>query len=312
MRDHPEIETQRLRLCPLTAEYATALHEIYSDTAVMHYWHTPPHQSLEQTWELIKSLIDGAARAWVLVPRDVPRDKETAAIGLIYFLSNSSTPGMGYILSSRQWRNGLMSEAITEIVRFGFESLRLDRIELWIHAGNVPSQRTAERNGFKRRGVFRQKFSYEPVSHETLVYGLRSDEWRSETAEGRRVRPIPAYSLIPLLAVPDVRAAAEFYRDKLGFNIDLLFGEPPTYASVSFSEWSVAGAHIAFSGADAPADAGGVTLYLNVGPDLDELYEMYRAAGVVVLETPATRPWGIREFSIEDCNGYILKFGTPA
>ena len=118
-----------------------------------------------------------------------------------------------------------------------------------------------------------------------------------------------------MLAVPDVRAAAEFYRDKLGFDINLLFGEPPSYATVSFSEWSVAGAHIAFSG-DAPAAAaaaaGGIVLYLNVGPDLDELYEMYRAAGVVVVEKPATRPWGIREFSIEDCNGYIVKFGTPA
>jgi ribosomal-protein-alanine N-acetyltransferase len=308
MRDHPEIDTQRLRLCPLTAEYATALHEIYSDTAVMHYWHTPPHQSLEQTRALIDSLIEGPARAWVLIPRF----EETAAIGLIYFLNSSPTPGMGYILSSRHWRNGLMSEAIGEIVRFGFESLRLDRIELWIHAVNVPSQRTAERNGFKRRGVFRQKFSYEPVSHETVVYGLRSDEWRSEAAERHRLRPIPAYSLIPVLAVPDVRAAAEFYRDKLGFNITLLFGEPPSYATVSLSEWSVAGAHIAFSGADVPAVAGGVTLYLNIGPDLDELYEMYRAAGVVVVEKPATRPWGIREFSIEDCNGYILKFGTPA
>jgi RimJ/RimL family protein N-acetyltransferase/uncharacterized glyoxalase superfamily protein PhnB len=307
MRDHPEIETRRLRLRPLTPDYATALYEIYSDLEVMHYWHTLPHQSVAETQALIASLIEGPARAWVLVPRD----EEAGAVGLSYFLNSSPTPGMGYILSARHWRKGLMSEAITEIVRFGFESLRLDGIEPWIHAGNVRSQRTAERNGFKRRGVFRQKFSHEPVSHETLVYGLRNDEWRFEAAEGRRVRPIPAYSLIPVLAVPDVRAAAEFYRDKLGFNITLLIGEPPSYATVSFSEWSVAGAHIAFSSADAPA-AAGIALYLNVGPDLDELYEMYRAAGVVMVEKPATRPWGIREFSIEDCNGYIVKFGTPA
>ena len=117
MRDHPEIETRRLRLRPLIPDYATALHEIYSDLEVMHYWHTPPHQSLEQTQALIASLIEGPARAWVLVPRD----EETAAIGLSYFLNSSPTPGMGYILSSRHWRNGLMSEAITEIVRFGFE-----------------------------------------------------------------------------------------------------------------------------------------------------------------------------------------------
>jgi hypothetical protein len=96
----------------------------------MHYCHTPPHQSLEETWALITSLIEGPVRAWVFVPRF----KETAAIGLIYFLNNSPTPSMGYILSSRYWRNSLMSGAVKEIVRFGFETLQLDRIELWIHA----------------------------------------------------------------------------------------------------------------------------------------------------------------------------------
>jgi ribosomal-protein-alanine N-acetyltransferase len=308
MRDHPEIETERLRLRPLTPEYAEALHEIYSDTEVMNYWHSSPHQSPEQTRTLIASLIEGPALAWVLVPRF----EETAAIGLIYFLNASATPGMGYILGSRYWRNSLMSEAIRAVVRFGFESRLLERIELWIHIQNSPSQRIAERNGFKRRGVFRQKFPHEAVSHETLVYGLRSDEWRGDGSEQGRVRPIPAYSLIPVLTVPDIRVAAEFYRDKLGFAITLLFGEPPTYGSVSFSEWSVAGAHIAFSVRDAPADPGGVTLYLNVGPDLDDLFETYRTAGVVVVEQPVTRPWGIREFTIEDCNGYTLKFGTPS
>ena len=203
MRDHTEIETRRLRLRQLTPQYAMALHEIYSDTEVMHYWHTPPHQSLEDTRALIASLIEGPARAWVLVPRF----EETAAIGLIYFLNNSPTPGTGYILSSRYWRNGLMSEAIREVIRFGFVSLQLDRIELWIHSGNLPSQRIAERNDFKRCGVLRQKFSYEPVSPETLVYGLRGGEWQPKAAEEQRVRSIPAYSLIPVLAVPDVRAA---------------------------------------------------------------------------------------------------------
>jgi RimJ/RimL family protein N-acetyltransferase len=45
MRDHTEIETRRLRLRSLTPQHAVALHEIYSDTEVMHYWHTPLHQS---------------------------------------------------------------------------------------------------------------------------------------------------------------------------------------------------------------------------------------------------------------------------
>jgi RimJ/RimL family protein N-acetyltransferase/uncharacterized glyoxalase superfamily protein PhnB len=306
MEDHPEIETKRLRLCPLTPDHVPVLHEIFSDTDVMRYWHTPPHQSLRDTQALAASLIEGSARAWVLMPKF-----ETTAIGLIYFLDDSPAPGMGYILSARHWRNRLMSEAIGEVLRFGFEVLQLNRIELWIHTGNLPSQRIAEHTGFTRRGVFRHKFSHEKISHETLVFGLRSDEWRSEPGGEHRARPIPPYSLVPVLAVPDVRAAAEYYRDKLGFRINLLFGEPPSYGVVTFSEWSATGARIGFSVADTPGGGGNTALYLNVGPDLKELYESYRAAGVTVIEKPVTRIWGIREFTIADCNGYILTFGTP-
>jgi catechol 2,3-dioxygenase-like lactoylglutathione lyase family enzyme len=50
----------------------------------------------------------------------------------------------------------------------------------------------------------------------------------SVAAEGVRLR-----SATPILFVRDVAAAAEFYRAKLGFEVDFLHGNPPFYASVS-------------------------------------------------------------------------------
>jgi len=41
---------------------------------------------------------------------------------------------------------------------------------------------------------------------------------------------------MPVLYVSDVQAAADFYRDKLGFTIDFLHGQPAFYASVSRDE----------------------------------------------------------------------------
>ena len=41
---------------------------------------------------------------------------------------------------------------------------------------------------------------------------------------------------IPVVFVSDVRVAAEFYRDKLGFAIDFLHGHPAFYASVRRDE----------------------------------------------------------------------------
>lgn len=38
---------------------------------------------------------------------------------------------------------------------------------------------------------------------------------------------------MPVVFVSNVQASAEFFRDKLGFAIDFLHGDPPFYASVS-------------------------------------------------------------------------------
>ena len=42
-----------------------------------------------------------------------------------------------------------------------------------------------------------------------------------------------------MLAVPDVTAAAEYYRDQLGCSIRLIWGEPPFYAIVDRGEVTI-------------------------------------------------------------------------
>ena len=41
------------------------------------------------------------------------------------------------------------------------------------------------------------------------------------------------YGSVPVFRVDDVLVTAAYYRDVLGFEIDFVYGEPPSYASVS-------------------------------------------------------------------------------
>jgi uncharacterized glyoxalase superfamily protein PhnB len=52
-------------------------------------------------------------------------------------------------------------------------------------------------------------------------------------------------------------------------------------------------------------------LYICVGPNVDKLCESYRANGVQIERPLTSHPWGMREFAVKDCNGYLLRFGTP-
>ncbi len=303
------IETERLILRPLSMDDAAALHSVFTYPEAMRFWHTPPHADLSQTQAMIARELAGDGCAWALV-----RPGELDAIGLLYYLGNAGPPGLGYILHPAHWGQGYMSEAARAVIDYGFATLGLDRVELWIDADNAASRRLAARLGFTCRGRFSQKYPHRPGPHETLVYGLHVSEWaRALSAQTDRAPAPRFYRLEPVLPVPDVQAAAEYYRDRLGFSVDFLYGDPPTHASVSRGEWTTEGARIQFSRAPENATPGtGVVLYIFAGPDVDGLCEQYRARGVHIASEPATYPWGMREFHIRNCNGYVLRFGAPA
>ena len=105
----------------------------------------------------------------------------------------------------------------------------------------------------------------------------------------------------PILAVADVVAAADFYTKKLGFTLGFTWGDPPDVVGMNLGDVSI---HLS-QGAPSPSEC---SVYFVVG-NADDLYEFHRANGVEIVETPADRPWGLRDYRIRDLDGYELKFG---
>ncbi len=106
--------------------------------------------------------------------------------------------------------------------------------------------------------------------------------------------------LHPRIAVEDVRATAEFYRDRLGFEIGFIF-DPPTIAGLNFDRVSV---H-AIQGTPNPEAS---SVYFVVS-DVDPLFAWYCENGVEVVSEPTDQSYGLRDFSIRDNSGYLLRFG---
>lgn len=106
-------------------------------------------------------------------------------------------------------------------------------------------------------------------------------------------------------------ATAAFYVERLGFTLEVLIGEPPEFALVARGEWSVPAVRLRFVQADSPPRPAG-TLYIVVGPGIDQLYAEYCAQGVAITDELLTQEWGWREFSIEDLNGQQITFGSVA
>jgi len=102
----------------------------------------------------------------------------------------------------------------------------------------------------------------------------------------------------PVLHVPDVAATAAFYRDVLGFTWD--FGDD-TYAVV----WRDNSAIHFVRDAENPK---GVHLFQWV-KDVDAYYDEITGRGADTAASPTDRPYGIREFGVQDINGVGIVFG---
>ena len=302
---HSTLTTERLILRPLEAADAEDLYDAYRRPEAMRFMDDAAHTSAAETKKMVDGMLDGPGTVWT-----VRTTEDGPALGYVDYIGNAGVPGMGYFLHPDHWGNGYMSEAVRGALDYGFDKMELDRVELWISEENTASVRLAERVGFRRRGRMRQKYHQDSVGHDKIVYGITKEQWRTGQLAGDAQA---AYSLAPILAVPDVLAAAEFYCDKLGFTIGFLFGDPPTHAGIHRGEWTNEGAHIQLTLADQPlAPKPQVGFYVFMGEDVDGLFARYQAAGVHIERELTDEPWGMREFAIRDCNGYLLRFGSPS
>lgn len=85
---------------------------------------------------------------------------------------------VGYDLARVYWGQGIGSEAVRAILRFGFGRMDLNRIFANTIADNHESVRLLEKVGFQCEGT-RRRHSWEDdgTFHDSALYGLLRDEY---------------------------------------------------------------------------------------------------------------------------------------
>jgi catechol 2,3-dioxygenase-like lactoylglutathione lyase family enzyme len=122
-----------------------------------------------------------------------------------------------------------------------------------------------------------------------------------------------------ILAVADVGRSVEFYRDRLGFEVEALYEDPP-YATLT-----LAGTRLSLAAQGYPAeDRPGVQLVTPVDRsranavlvvEVDDARADHRRLareGVQFLAEPYEPPWGGCRFFCVDPDGYLVEIEQPA
>jgi catechol 2,3-dioxygenase-like lactoylglutathione lyase family enzyme len=114
----------------------------------------------------------------------------------------------------------------------------------------------------------------------------------------------------PQFLVPDVVAAAEYYRDTLGFKILGYFLDPPVFAIVGRDSVEIQFGKVADGLHPSPnilRKEGSLDAYIWTD-NLDALFAELKSRGAKIAEPPTVRIYNCYEMVVEDLFGFRLAF----
>lgn len=156
-KEFPMINTKRLILREVTTKDANDMFNYLSDKDVVKHMGIAPFQTINDVWDEIgwyNSIYEkGTGIRWGITLKE--SGKVIGSCGFLNMLPKHFRAEVGFELSKDFWGNGIASEALEAVVRYGYHHFQLERIEALIEPANVASQILVEKQGFIREGLLR-------------------------------------------------------------------------------------------------------------------------------------------------------------
>ncbi len=168
----PVLETERLWLRELTREDSEALFAILADPDVIRFYDIP-FLRIEQTQRAIERhryrFLHGEALRWGILLKS-----ENKIIGNCGYSwdKDHHFATLSYVLGKSYWGQGIMTEALSAIILFGFELYQFHRFEAEVALPNVGSMRVLQKLGFQEEGLRKERFFAEGRYYDEMLFAL--------------------------------------------------------------------------------------------------------------------------------------------
>lgn len=107
------------------------------------------------------------------------RNRLVGVAGFNWIDGTHHSAAIGYWLAEEAQGHGLMTAAVSALLRHGFRKLQLNRIEIRAGVRNRRSRAIPERLGFRREGTLRQAEWVNDRFVDHAVYGLLASAWKA-------------------------------------------------------------------------------------------------------------------------------------
>lgn len=170
----PILETERLILREIQPDDAPALFSIFSLAEVTQYYGQETMKTLEDAENLVamfqKGYEDKRGMRWGIQLKGRPGLIGT--IGFNNLLGKYKRAEIGYEIHPDFWRSGYTSEAVKELIDYGFNQLDLTRVGAVVFLENAASNNLLRKIGFQEEGILRDYIYQDGKPNDVFIYSI--------------------------------------------------------------------------------------------------------------------------------------------
>ncbi len=171
----PVIETERLLLRQISLEDAEDIFLLRTNNEAIKYILKPKLKSIDDAKDLIKIMTNISERIqWGITLKE--ENKIIGTIGYHKIAKEHYRAEIGYMLHPDHWNTGMMSEALTKVLDFGFNEIKLHSIEAIINPDNATSRKILQKFNFINEGYFKENYFFDGKFSDSEVYSLLKDK----------------------------------------------------------------------------------------------------------------------------------------
>ncbi len=180
----PELTTERLTLRRMLVVDTDDMYEYAGQTEVTKYLTWYPHPDRTYTREYLQYLGSrysaGMFYDWAVIYE--PDCKMIGTCGFTSFNTAADSAEVGYVLNPAYWGKGIAVEALTRVLEFAFETLKLHRVEARFIRENERSRRVMEKVGMTFEGIIREGMLIKGSYVNVGVCSILASEWHAMKA----------------------------------------------------------------------------------------------------------------------------------
>ncbi|MBI9050119.1 MAG: GNAT family N-acetyltransferase [Anaerolineaceae bacterium] len=169
-----ELKTNRLLLRNFESSDLDFVHAHFSNSKVTAFlYDNEPPENIDASKEILDWCMDLASPThvrWCITL--INGSNPIGTCGFHRYDNTNNAAEIGYDLFPDHWSNGYMSEALTEMLSYGFGNLGLNRIYAFVFVNNAASNHLLEKLGFSLEGVVREKHYYKGKYYDHNLYSL--------------------------------------------------------------------------------------------------------------------------------------------